>query len=195
MINYNFYYWGPILFRTTIKEIDLNEIQKLCSKNFKKSFNNQLAGHIEHEYLIDEKKINIILNPYLEAFQRCFRKWYNQPLPKLKSVVAWVNYMQPGDFNPVHIHHDCDFSSVLYLDVSKQLQKEIEEYKGTSQGPGSITFFYGEDNFYTISEQSFKPNTGDFFIFPYSLRHSVNPYKTKCERISVSINFKVEEDF
>ena len=100
--------------------------------------------------------------------------------------------MQPGDYNPLHLHLRCDFSSVIYLNVPKELQKELEEYKGTDEGPGSIAFFYGEHSPYFISWNSFKPQTGDLFIFPSALRHSVNPYKSKCERISVSVNFTIQ---
>ena len=29
------------------------------------------------------------------------------------------------------------------------------------------------------------------YIFPWTLRHVVDPYKSKCERVSVAINFGV----
>ena len=192
MIHYNYYYWGPILFNTKITQVDLDNIKNLCSKDPVKNNNKHLAGDIKHEYLINEEKINDILKPYTQAFRHCFKNWYNRSIPEIKASKAWVNYMQPGDYNPLHLHLRCDFSSVIYLKVPKELQKELEEYKGTDEGPGSIAFFYGEHNPYFISWNSFKPQTGDLFIFPSALRHSVNPYKSKCERISVSVNFTIQ---
>ena len=39
--------------------------------------------------------------------------------------------MKAGDFNPLHTHGG-DYSFVLFLDVPKQLEKEQEDFKGTS---------------------------------------------------------------
>tara|TARA_R100000773_G_C4178773_1_gene89358 strand:- start:463 stop:783 length:321 start_codon:yes stop_codon:yes gene_type:complete len=100
--------------------------------------------------------------------------------------------MQPGDYNPVHTHTQCDFSAVLYVDIPKKLQKEMIEHQGTTDGPGSIIFLYGESNPYFTSYISGKPITGEFYIFPYGLKHTVNPHKSKCERVSLGINFAIK---
>ena len=42
--------------------------------------------------------------------------------------------MKAGDFNPLHTHGG-DYSFVVFLDVPKQLEKEQEEFKGTSAKP------------------------------------------------------------
>ena len=39
--------------------------------------------------------------------------------------------MKHGDFNPVHTHGG-DYSFVIFLDVPKQLEKEANEFEGTS---------------------------------------------------------------
>ena len=48
--------------------------------------------------------------------------------------------MKKGEFNPPHIHPDCDFSSVLYLNIPPGLEKEREQFIGKGYGPGSIIF-------------------------------------------------------
>jgi hypothetical protein len=58
-------------------------------------------------------------------------------------------------------------------------------------GPGSVVFTYGDSRDYTVDEKSFLPVKGDFFVFPYNLKHYVSPFKSKGERISVSANFKI----
>tara|TARA_R100001132_G_C3255685_1_gene81348 strand:- start:33 stop:638 length:606 start_codon:yes stop_codon:yes gene_type:complete len=189
MINYRFYYWGPLLFGAKMEQLDLDKIKNLCAKDPTQHFSKELAGDIKHEYAIDKKIISEILKPYIEAFREGFKHWYNRPIEELKVKTAWVNYMQPGDYNPLHIHPECDFSSVIYLDIPKELKEELNNYKGTAEGPGSISFTYGENNPYFIDWHTFKPNAGDIYIFPYCLRHIVTPYKSKCERISVSVNF------
>jgi|TARA_R100000149_G_C5811970_1_gene94845 uncharacterized protein (TIGR02466 family) len=192
MINYTIHYWGPLLFKTKISEGELQEIKKLCKKDPEKSYNKSLAGDIKHEYLIDEKKVNDVLQPYLYAFRKAYTDWYAKSIDEVKASEAWVNYMQQGDFNPLHMHNGCDFSSVLYLSVPKELQEEIKRYRGTSKGPGCITFIYGEESPYCGTWHIIQPEERDIFIFPYNLRHAVNPYKSKCERVSVAINFIVK---
>ena len=162
MINYLFYYWGPLLFHTQIKPKELATIKKLCKKDLSKSHVKNLAGDIKDEYLIDKNKLNNILIPYIDAFKKAHQHWYNKPVPDLKVVTAWVNYMKPG------------------------------EYEGTTKGPGAITFMYGEENGQAITTKESVPVNGDFFMFPHNLRHMVNPHKSKCERVSLGINFAVK---
>ena len=81
---------------------------------------------------------------------------------------------------------------MLYIDIPKQLQQEIKEYEGTTKGPGAITFMYGEENGQAITTKESVPVNGDFFMFPHNLRHMVNPHKSKCERVSLGINFAVK---
>ena len=192
MIKYRFYYWGPLLFHTQITSKELKTIKKLCKKDPTKSHVKSLAGDIKDEYLIDKNKLNNILIPYLDTFKQAHEQWYAKPVPDLKVVTAWVNYMKPGEYNPLHTHDNCNFSAVLYVDIPKLLEKEIKEYKGTTKGPGAISFIYGEENGQAITNKESIPVNGDLFIFPHNLRHTVNPHKSKCERVSIGINFAVK---
>jgi uncharacterized protein (TIGR02466 family) len=192
MIDYKFYYWGPLLFHTQIKPKELATIKKLCKKDLSKSHVKSLAGDIKDEYLIDKNKLNNILIPYIDAFKKAHQHWYNEPVSDLKVITSWVNYMKPGDYNPLHTHDNCDFSGVLYVDIPKQLQQEIKEYEGTTKGPGAITFMYGEGNSQVIGSKEAIPVNGDLYMFPHNLRHIVNPHKSKCERVSLGINFAIK---
>ena len=191
-INYNFYYWGPLLFRAKLKDSVVKKILGLCNKNKKNDWRKGLAGNIEDEYLIDEKKLQHILKPYLHGFQDAYKQWYAVNCDEIIADLAWVNYMKPGDSNPFHIHTECDLSSVIYLKLPKGLDKEIKKYKGTTAGPGTIMFAYGEESPFHLTFKDFKPEVGDMFMFPYSLRHGVNPYKSSGERISVSANYVIK---
>jgi len=192
MIDYNFYYWGPLLFKSKLNDDNLKQVKKLCKKDPKKSNVKNLAGDIKHEYLINKIKLDKILKPYLEAFRQAYVHWYDKPINQIRVISSWVNYMQPGDYNPVHVHSQCDFSSVLYIDIPKKLQTEMKEHQSTAAGPGAITFLYGEDSSYTTTVIQKRPVTGEIYIFPYLLRHMVSPHKSKCERVSVGINFAIK---
>jgi hypothetical protein len=191
-----FYYWGPLLFKTKVNNEDIDKILLLCIKEKSKDFRKDLAGHIKDEYFINNIKLTNILKPYFNNYIECFNNWYSLKLLSINIISSWVNYMKPGEFNPPHTHSNCDFSCVIYLDIPKELIHENKEYIGSlteKGGPGAISFRGAISNVqYNISRVDFFPEKGDFLIFPATLEHFVYPFKSNCERISVSANFKFE---
>ena len=188
---YNFFYWGPLLFKIKLDPTDLKACLKLCSKKSSK-VNEALAGVIKHEHYVSSQQYYKILNPYFKPFRHAYNHWYGKPLTKSINVaLTWVNFMRPGEFNPPHIHSDCDFSSVLFVQIPEKLREENKKFTGTSSGPGSISFTYGESQKYSISHMGILPEEGDLFIFPANLTHFVAPFLSKGERISMSANFTV----
>ena len=106
----------------------------------------------------------------------------------------WVNFMKQGEWNPVH-NHTGDISCVTYLKVPKEIEEEnrTSELSSKSNTPtaGKIEFLYGEDIGFTRSGFIRQPREKDLYIFPAKLRHLVYPFKSKTERISVSVNFEM----
>ena len=175
--------------KTSITEEQLKDLKKLCNKKI--SYRENLAGHIKDEYAINEINYNVIIKPQLNIFKDVYKSFYNKELKSIVTKEAWVNYMKAGDFNPPHIHSNCRFSSVIFLQFPKEILKENEQHIGTSTGPGAIEFTYGEnqpqDN---INSYPIIPKEGDMFIFPSFVTHFVFPFKSKnVERISIAANF------
>ena len=194
-MSYKFYYSGPLLYHTQLNKTDLENIKKICKKDKTKDFRKNLAGHLENEYKIDIEKFNEIIKNYLIQYNVAFNHWYNKKIKKFETLSVWVNFMKNGEYNPPHVHSGCDLTCVLYLDIPSKLKEENKKYLGSIKcgGPGTINFTYhtGNDPL-NISDNTFFPDTADFFIFPATLLHSVSPFKSKIERISVSANFKIE---
>ena len=193
---YDQFSFGPLLIKTKIHPEDLEKIKKVAEKKGRTHHQN-LAGVIEKEYVINMEKFVPIVSPYFETFVHAARQWSGQiMLGKMKFVDAWVNYMVAGEYNPPHVHSNCNISSVLFLKVPKTLKKEndywVKEKKIQSSGPGTIMFMYGELGFYTCIDRTFLPEEGDLFIFPASLRHFVAPFVSKGERISIAANAVLE---
>ena len=192
MTAYNFYYWGPILFKAKIEPKDLKECAKLCSKKDSR-VNETLAGVIEHEHYLNNNKYYKIMDPYLGPFRHAYNHWYLKPLTKkMVMVAAWVNFMKAGEFNPPHIHTDCEFSSVLFVKIPEKLKEENKKFEGTGGGPGAISFAYGEVQPYSPNHKHFFPEEGDLYIFPATLSHFVAPFMSHVERISISANFRLD---
>jgi len=193
-MSYQLIYSGPLLFKTKISNTDIKKIGSLCERDVKLDTRKDLAGLIDEEFLIkDTKTLSKIITPYLELFKQGYEHWYAASFPKkVELLKGWVNYMKPGECNPPHIHLNCNFSSVLYLSLPKNLKKESESSISNFSKPGQICFNFSSTIKGNICFYNYLPEVGDFFIFPNTLTHSVNSFKSKGERVSVSINFNIE---
>jgi len=193
-MNYTSHHFGPFLFHSKIQENLLNFLIK-SSKNLKESYNAKLAGHLNNQYLFPkdtQKEFYEQFLEYISAYRSAHCDFFslekNVPVD-IAPFDLWVNFMMPGDFNPLHTHGS-DLSFVIYLDVPSEIQEEARNFPGQSAPPGSISFFYGQParNEWMSAQCNFIPNTGDLFIFPSLLQHWVSPFKSDVTRVSVSGN-------
>ena len=197
-VKYGHINWGPYVMRTKLPDYIIKRLLKDGDKLRKEdSYNKKLAGHLNHQFLYKRETQNWFykeINPILDAYREGHCKFHGiQNLPvELAFDDLWVNYMKPGDFNPMHTHGG-DYSFVLFLDVPKRLKKEQEEFEGTSAKPGALLFEYTQQakpRWATTGTHT-TTETGDFFMFPALLQHWVAPFKSKVTRISVSGNLRI----
>ena len=188
--------FGPYVMRTKIPEDMRKRLLKDGKKDLK-SYHKQLAGHLHTQLRYNDKTTKWFYQESHFIWQAYREGWSNwSGLPnygcELNAHDLWVNFMKPGDFNPVHTHGG-DYSFVIFLDVPKELKKEQDAFEGTSAVPGSLMFEFTQQAKpkWAQTGQSFRPNTGDMIIFPALLQHWVVPYKSKCTRVSVSGNLEI----
>ena len=89
----------------------------------------------------------------------------------------------------MHIHTECQISTVMYLKIPEFLPSR----KKGREDDGNITFVNStcNDSGLVSPQFSWRPQVGDFFIFPAQQSHFVYPFRTadgKGERRSVSFN-------
>ena len=192
-IEYNYFNWGPFLFRSVIsddfKELILQEGRNVRGKNTE-SYNKKLAGHLDEQYKLPAARIMEQLKWYLEAYCIGYNKWRGgaEMKPDARLLSLWINYMKPGDFNPPH-DHSGDLSFIIFPEVPKELIKENKEFKGTLEGPGGVSWLYGDSGSrMNISVVHQMPKNKEIYIFPASLKHWVFPFRSDVTRISVSGN-------
>ena len=110
----------------------------------------------------------------------------------ISTTSGWFIRQFEGEYNPVHVHPDSMVSCVGYLKLPEGIEDEWEEdYKDHHPSHGHIQFFHGSSLPYSSTNFMFKPQVGDFIIFPAHMFHTVYPFKTKGERISFSVNLTV----
>ena len=191
VINYNYFHWGPFLYKTFMEQKEIEEIKNLCSKE-SKDYRATLAGLIKHEHVINVEKMFPFILPYVQSYIQAYSTYSTKPMGnKIELKAAWVNYMTKFESNPLHTHDD-DLSFVIYTDIPKNLKKEVESHVGNTK-PGAINFVYklGNEKSGEINQHIFMPEVGDIFIFPATLHHSVNHFQSEGERVSISGNLKI----
>ena len=133
---------------------------------------------------------------------------------RIKPIVqdGWVNEMKSYEYNPVHFHTSkppvaVHFSSVLYLEIPEITEPICDLYKDKTDNvnsqkeinmDGKIEFIgssipggQAESLLHEKSSLSLIPKVGQFFIFPYYLLHTVYPFISEKNRLSLAINFGV----
>ena len=198
-IKSNYINWGPYVMRVSISKYIIDKLKKEGKKlKSKDSYNKALAGHLNHQYKYPveiQKWFYQETAPYWNAYRHghCEFHGIENLRIELDTDDLWVNFMKPGDFNPLHTHGG-DYSFVLFLDVPKQLTEEQEKFEGTSHPPGSLQFEFTQQAIprYATTGHSVKPKTGEIYIFPAMLQHWVCPFKSKVTRISVSGNLRIK---
>ena len=191
-INYNFFHWGPFLYKTSLEQGEIKKIKNLCSKE-SKDYRNNLAGLIKHEHVIDVKEMFPIISAYINSYVQAQLDYSGKLLgTKIELISSWVNYMTKFESNPMHTHDD-DLSFVIFTEIPKELREEYNNSIGNTK-PGAINFINSLDiRPQIISQHTFFPEVGDFFIFPSSLHHFVNSFQCKGERVSISGNLKITD--
>ena len=203
--------FGPYIIRSTISDelhkilLDTaNKVRK--NKKLKKDndYRGALAGNLTEEYSYANaftSKQEKIVEEELVWLASQYTKFSKQALGKdlgiePKDIIiqrpVWVNFMKQGEWNPVH-NHTGDISCVMYLKVPKEIAEEnnTSELSSKSNTPsaGKIEFQYGDSIGYCNTGSIMNPVEKDIYFFPAKLHHMVYPFKSKVERISVSVNF------
>ena len=210
--------WAHMLFQTKLPSPILEQMRKLTDEILvdpkRIDWGSNLAGQVRVEPLIPPKALRAaklldffgnMISVYISQCMSSKRRQSGEEgLSNIPSTEAepnpvnpvtiqsmWIVEQQPGEYNPMHVHTNCDISAVMYLNIPKFLESEKPE----RADDGSI-YFVGDSGPQTgLTNNTLKivPEPGDFFIFPSHMIHTVYPYKTNdtFARRSVSFNAKM----
>ena len=205
--------WADILLQTTLPPIVLEKMivisDKVLADSKRINWGNNLAGQIKEEPLItpellqNDNLIDFFGNAIIEYVHQCnLQKTSADHAARIESAKEkeynnvniesmWIVEQQPGEYNPIHIHTNCDISTVMYLKVPIFLDSEKPE-----RSDDGATYFIGDAGACSnLKHNMIKiiPKPGQLFIFPSHMIHTVYPYKTNDNfaRRSVSFNAKI----
>ena len=192
-MNFDFVFLGQSVLKYQVPLevfVGLNELYETKKKHLPNA-NKQLAGKIPDEVSLfysgpTNKKMHAhshVSEDILKWFHSVFEhylKWNKIMQYKMDINSIWVNEMKAGDYNPVHIHQGKLFtglSSVMILKLPQDMGPEItrpdQPMNGQLQIMGNVT---GQ---FVTSDYSPRMKIGDFYVFPYDIRHVVYPFTNK----------------
>jgi len=173
--------------------VGLNELYETQKKHLPNA-NKQLSGKIQDEVSLfysgpTNKKMHVhshvsedILKWFYYIFDH-YLKWNKTQDYKIDISSVWVNEMKAGDYNPVHIHQGklyTGLSSVMILKLPKDMGPEIA--RPDEPMNGQLQFMGSASGQFVKSDYSPEMKIGDFYVFPYDIRHVVYPFTNKKEK-------------
>tara|TARA_B100001996_G_C18629733_1_gene581234 strand:- start:49 stop:666 length:618 start_codon:yes stop_codon:yes gene_type:complete len=185
---------GEVITKFTLPQQFVDDLNKVYDESkILPEWNIELAGKIK-----EEKLINPALNEAMRGtFLMCFEQYLKgtgsvlQKTHRLQLDNAWVNEMKAGEYNPAHFHASkkslVGMSSVLFLKVPDTYGSEYCNDHEPSNG--HLEFIGGSQHSLSVSQYRVSPKVGEFFIFPYTLVHTVYPFNgTDGVRRTLSYN-------
>ena len=205
-MNFDFVYLGQTVLKYRVPLEVFNYLQKLYQvqkKNLPKA-NKQLVGKIKDEVSLfyggqDSEKMhrhNFISQDILKWFYSTFKHyldWNKIYDYKMNINSIWGNEMKAHEYNPVHIHQGMLFtglSSVMIMTLPKDTGVE---YSAESKPMnGRLQIIGASAGQFAKTDYSPNMRVGDFYIFPYDMRHCVYPFnRTKEKRRTLVCNVDV----
>lgn len=199
LMNCWFSYFGPLVIKTDISKAFQKKLllEGKKSRIERLSHTEKLVGMIKDEFAYEDYDSWFMPEflPLLSLYQSLVEKDWSEtsmdlqfPFEVTKSEL-WINYQKSKEFNPIH-NHSGDLSFVMYLKIPKKLREENEriKQKHNNNGTGTLEFKYGEELLFNKTGFSHLPDEGEVYIFPSWLNHSVLPFFSDVERITVAGN-------
>lgn len=160
-------------------------------------YNEQLAGNLEHEYVLP---LNEQFEPWLYEMAAAYRTIYQfRCKERFKLDKLWINIQKKHEFNPMHFHYG-SLSFVTWIKIPYRLYDELNmpNVKASNLKCASMLHFLynhhnGRQELINIPvDQHWQ---GYALMFPADLQHGVYPFYTSDDyRVSISGNlYEVNE--
>ena len=201
--------WSVPVFKTTLPPEILQTMieisDQVIADKEAKSHGEYLAGQIDSELLVEHDILEQtgVMGFFLGAVRQFIIQCKMQQMPNkmaeiqqeewlTQMLTMWIVSQQPNEYNPMHIHTECQISSVMYLKVPKMLPSK-KEHRPFDDGSINFVSNASRDLDFSVPNIAIPPQVGDFYIFGAQQQHAVYPYRCaegqkETERRSISFN-------
>tara|TARA_Y100001949_G_C15923580_1_gene302407 strand:+ start:295 stop:924 length:630 start_codon:yes stop_codon:yes gene_type:complete len=185
--------FGQTIFKFELSDKLISTINNKADKELEKLEARVREYHILHFFPdVDENK----------EIENCFSEVLGKvsydtkfKLSEIKLVSAWINDQRKNEYHGIHIHSgdiQVGFSTIIYLRTLEDYGEELQHPAGRDNlYNGKAVFISNGGGLFSYSTHMVIPKVGDFYIFPYDMRHLVYPFSSEGTRRSLSMNFDV----
>ena len=203
--NFNFIFLGQSVLKYQVPLDIYQTINDVYEKRRPELYpaNKQLVGKIEQEHSLffdgpPNNKMqphrclpNNVMQWFWEKFKH-YLDWNKIIEYRMHLNSCWVNEMKEHEYNPIHIHQGS-----LYTGLSSVMILKLPEHTGVEYSAqdkpmnGKLQIISNSTGQFCNTD--YAPNTQerDFYIFPYDMRHCVNPFNGPGLRRTLSFNCDV----
>ena len=206
-MKFDFVYLGQTVLKYEVPLeifVGLNDIYEKRKKELPKA-NKQLVGKIEDEVSLffdgppNDKmnQHNFLPQDILQWFDSVFNHYltWNKVGENRRHINSiWVNEMKAHEYNPIHIHQGKLFTGLSSVMIMKLPTNTGIEYSAPDKPMnGKLQIIGAAAGQFAKTDYSPNSKIGDFYVFPYDMRHTVYPFNgTKEKRRTLVCNVDVE---
>ena len=204
--NFSFIFLGQSVLRyktPAVVQHAINSIYETKINNLPPA-NIQLIGKINKEHSLfyggnDETKmkrhreIPVDVLQWFNGMFEHYLKWNKIKEYDIRLNSIWVNEMKEHEYNPVHVHQGSLFTGLSSVMILKLPKSFGVEYSAADQPQNGRLQILGSASG-QFSKIDYQPQVkvGDFFIFPYDMRHCVYPFNGPETRRTLAANCDVQ---
>ena len=195
-MKFDFVYLGQTVLKYSVPLeifVTLNDLYEKRKKELPKA-NKQLVGKIKDEVSLhysgeNSPKMhqhNFLSQDTLKWFYSVFKHyldWNKVVYHRMNINSIWVNEMKANEYNPVHIHQGMFYTGLSSVMIMKLPKEYGIEYSSPDKPMnGRLQIIGATAGQFAKTDYSPNMKIGDFYIFPYDMRHCVYPFNTTKEK-------------
>ena len=145
-----------------------------------------------NHYLLDEPVMKTLKEQIMEKFELFIRQ--EMAIPErmgFRMTNSWAVKHHTGDWGQGHIHTNCVFSGVYYMDTNKN-SGDISFTRDVDKHVLPMTFRPGEYDArtdYNTDEHWVESEVNRLVLFPSNLNHRIGTNRSDWDRYSIAFNF------